>query len=77
VSIRKQIVVPNDVDGRLRRLAAQRGMSQSALIVEAIRGLPDADEQLAGTMSFVGSITGGPATLSEEVDETLYASPSA
>jgi predicted transcriptional regulator len=72
MAIRKQILVPEDVDARLRRLATQRGVSQSALIVEAIRGLPDADEQLARTMAFVGSIKGGPATLSDEVDETVY-----
>jgi hypothetical protein len=72
VAIRKQILVPQHVDARIRRLATQRGVSQSALIVEAIRGLPDADEQLARTMAFVGSIKGGPASLSDEVDQTVY-----
>jgi predicted transcriptional regulator len=72
MAIRKQILVPEDVDARLRRLATQRGVSQSALIGEAIRGLPDADEQLARTMAFVGSIKGGPPSLSDEVDETIY-----
>lgn len=72
MAIRKQIVVPEEVDARLRRLAAERGLSQSALIVEAIQLLPAADDQLARTLAFAGSVKGGPATLSEEVDETLY-----
>lgn len=75
MAIRKQILVPEDVDARLRRLASQRGLSQSALIVEAIRALPDADEQLFRTLAFAGSISGGSPRLSEEVDATLYGSP--
>jgi predicted transcriptional regulator len=72
MAIRKQIIVPDDVDARLRRIASERGLSQSALIVEAIRALPDASEQLARTLSFAGSIKGGSPKLSEQVDETLY-----
>ena len=72
VAIRKQILVPEDVDARLRRLAEQRGLSQSALIVEAIRALPDASEQLARSLAYAGAIKGGSRTLSEEVDATLY-----
>ncbi len=72
MAIRKQIIVPDDVDARLRRLASERGLSQSALIVEAIRALPDASEQLARTLAFAGSVKGGSSKLSEEVDDALY-----
>ena len=72
MAIRKQILVPEDVDARLRRLASERGLSQSAVIVEAIRALPDAQEQLARVLAFSGAIKGGPRRLSEEVDQTLY-----
>ncbi|MGI8609849.1 MAG: hypothetical protein ACR2MY_11570 [Candidatus Dormibacteria bacterium] len=75
MAIRKQIVVPDDVDARLRRLASERGLSQSALVVAAIRALPDASEQLARTLAFAGSIKGGSQRLSEEVDEALYGTP--
>ncbi len=72
MAIRKQIIVPDDVDARLRRLATERGVSQSALIADAIRALPDASEQLARTLAFAGSIKGGPANLADKVDEALY-----
>ena len=78
MAIRKQIIVPDDVDARLRRLASERGLSQSALVVEAIRALPEASEQLSRILAFAGSIDGGPPELSEQVDEALYtASPPA
>ena len=75
MAIRKQILMPEDVDARLRRLASERGLSQSALVVEAIRALPDAEEQLARMRAFDGAIKGGARTLSDEVDTTLYGTP--
>ena len=70
--IRKQITIPPEVDRRLRRLARQRGISQSALIAEAIGALPDPSEQVRGVLSFAGVIKEAPPRLSEEVDATLY-----
>jgi hypothetical protein len=72
MQVRKQIVVPPEVDKRIRRLARQRGISQSALIVEAVEALPDASTQLDHLLAFSGVIKGAPATLSEEVDEVVY-----
>lgn len=70
--IRKQIVVPPDVDARVRRIAQQRGISQSAVIAEAVRSLPDQDQDPERIVSFAG-ITGGPReALSEQVDSILY-----
>lgn len=70
--VRKQIVLPDDVDRRLRRLAEQRGASQSAVIADAVRALPEPQDQLAQMLAFSSSIEGGPADLSEEVDRVLY-----
>jgi hypothetical protein len=70
--VRKQIMVPSDVDKRIRRLARQKGISQSALIVEAVEALPDSSSQLDHFLAFSGIIKGPPANLSEEVDEVVY-----
>lgn len=70
--VRKQIMVPSEVDKRIRRLARQRGISQSALIVEAVDALPDSSTQLDHLLAFAGVIKGAPSTLSEEVDEVVY-----
>jgi predicted transcriptional regulator len=70
--VRKQIVVPTDVDARIRRIAAHRRTSQSAVIVEAIRALPEERAQIDQMMDFAGIVSGGPSTLSEEVDSVLY-----
>jgi hypothetical protein len=70
--IRKQIVVPPDVDARIRRLAAQKGVSQSAVIVEAVRGLSEADQDIERILSYSGAIDGSPEALSEQVDSILY-----
>jgi hypothetical protein len=76
MQVRKQIVVPGEVDLRIRRLAAQMGVSQSAVIVQAIRALPepefDPQQQLMRILSFSGAIDGPPAALSEEIDAVLY-----
>ena len=70
--VRKQITIAPEVDRRLRKLARQRGTSQSALIAEAINALPDPSDQVRGVLSFAGVIKDAPPRLSEEVDETLY-----
>lgn len=70
--VRKQIMVPSEVDKRIRRLARKKGISQSALIVEAVESLPDAATQVEHVLAFAGTIKGAPPTLSEEVDEVVY-----
>jgi predicted transcriptional regulator len=72
--IRKQIVVPPDVDARVRRLAQQRGVSQSAVIADAIRNMPEGEQDVERIVSFA-AITDGPVEpLSEQVDAILYGS---
>lgn len=70
--VRKQIIVPSETDKRIRRLARKRGISQSALIVEAVASLPDESTQLDHMLAFAGVIKGAPRKLSEQVDEMLY-----
>lgn len=70
--VRKQIIVPADVDRRIRRLARQKGISQSALIVEAVNSLPEPLDQLERVLAFAGIIKAAPVTLSDEIDATLY-----
>lgn len=70
--VRKQIIVPSETDKRIRRLARKRGISQSALIVEAVESLPDESTQLDHMLAFAGVIKGAPRNLSEQVDEVLY-----
>jgi hypothetical protein len=64
MSVRKQITVPPEVDRRLRRLARQQGIAQSAL--------PDPSDQVRSVLSFADIIKDSPPRLSEEVDATLY-----
>src|SRR6266581_4415579 len=70
--VRKQIIVPSDTDKRIRRLARKKGISQSALIVEAVEALPDASSQVDHVLAFAGAIKGAPRKLSEQVDEVVY-----
>jgi len=70
--VRKQIVVPPEVDKRIRRLARQKGISQSQLIVEAVDALPDSSSQLDHFLPFSGVVKGPLANLSEEVDGVVY-----
>lgn len=72
VLVRKQIIVPSETDKRIRRLARQKGISQSALIVEAVEALPESSTQVDQVLAFAGIIKGAPPTLSEEVDEVVY-----
>jgi predicted transcriptional regulator len=70
--IRKQIVIPPDVDRRVRRLAHKRGVSQSAIFVDAVRTLPEADQDVERIVSFPGIDDGPVEALSEQVDAILY-----
>ena len=70
--VRKQIIVPSETDKRIRRLARKKGISQSALIVEAVEALPDSSSQVDHVLAFAGAIKGAPRKLSEEVDEVVY-----
>ncbi len=70
--VRKQIMVPSEVDKRIRRLARKKGISQSALIVEALEALPDSSSQVDHLLAFAGVLKDAPPKLSEEVDEVVY-----
>lgn len=72
MGIRKQILVSSEIDGRIRRLARQKGISQSALVVEAIEALPDSPQQVERVLAFAGVIHDAPSNLSEDVDAVLY-----
>jgi predicted transcriptional regulator len=75
-AVRRQITLPSDVDARLREIAAKRGQSQSSVIADAIRDLPDPSEQLTRMLAFAGIIKGGgPEPLGRMVDEILYGPP--
>jgi hypothetical protein len=68
----KRVLVPDALDKKIRRLAQKRGMSQSALIIEAVEALLDASLQPDRLTSFIGVIKGGPPNLSESIDEVVY-----
>jgi hypothetical protein len=71
--VRKQIVVPPEVDAHIRALAARLGISQSAVIARAVMAFPDPQSQLESILAFAGAIVGdGPSNASEEVDEVVY-----
>ena len=65
----KKILVPDAMDKKIRRLAQKRGMSQSALIVEAVEALLDASGEVDHLLPFIGVIKGAPPRLSESVDD--------
>ncbi len=54
--VRKQIMVPATVDKKIRRLARERGISQSALIVEAVEALRESSGQIDHLLTFAGVI---------------------
>ncbi len=72
MAVRKQIVVPPEIDRRIRRLAREKGISQSALIVEAVAALHDSKDQIEQVLGFAGVIKDAPPKLSEEIDKVLY-----
>lgn len=67
--VRKQVLVPVALDKKIRRLAEERGISQSALIVEAVEAVLDATGQTDYLLPFIGVIKGAPPSLSESVDD--------
>jgi hypothetical protein len=70
--VRKNIVLPVDLDGEIRRRAAARGSTQSGLIVHLVRvGLAAEDGDGDPLLRYLGSIE-GPADLASTVDETVY-----
>jgi hypothetical protein len=72
-SVRRQITLPADVDARLKQVAAKRGESQSAVIADAIRALPEPSDQMTRMLAFAGRIKGGGSEpLGRKVDEILY-----
>lgn len=74
--IRKQIYIDEALSRRLRRVAAARGRSASALIREAVGRYLDEAAPSAGDpiLGFIGGSSGGPADASVEHDRTLYGS---
>jgi hypothetical protein len=67
--VRKQILVPAALDKKIRQLAQNRGISQSAPIVEAVEALFGASGQIDHLLPFIGIIKGAPPRLSESVDD--------
>jgi hypothetical protein len=68
----KKILVPDAMDKKTKRLAQKRGISQSALIIDAVEALLDASRQPDHLLPFIGVIKGAPSKLSESVDEVVY-----
>jgi hypothetical protein len=68
----KKFVVSDAIDKKIRRLAQKRGMSQSALILEAVEALLEASHRPDRLTPFIGAIKGGPSNLSESIDEVVY-----
>ena len=71
--VRKNITLPRSLDERIRKTARKRGTTQSGLIVHLVEaGLASEDRQIDRLLRFAGVIKGGPADLSETIDETVY-----
>jgi len=71
--VRKNVTLPRALDNELRKLARQRGATQSGLIAHLVR-LGLASEATGGDplLRYIGSLD-GPADLSATVDATVYA----
>lgn len=67
--VRKQILVSAALDKKIRRLAQKRGISQSALIVEAVHAFLGASGQIDHLLPFIGVIKGASPRLSKSVDD--------
>jgi hypothetical protein len=67
----KKFLVPDAMDRKIKRLAQKRGISESALIFEAVEALLDASRQPDHLLPFVGVIKGARPKLSESVDEVV------
>jgi hypothetical protein len=70
--VRKQVVLPADIDRRIRRIASAQGTSQSAVIADAVRRLPDPEQDVERLIDFPGISDGPEVALSEQVDRVLY-----
>src|SRR2546425_12667101 len=70
--VRKQIIVPSETDKRIRRLARKKGISQSALIVEAVGARPDASSQVDHVLAVAGASKEPPRNDSDEDDQVVY-----
>jgi hypothetical protein len=68
----KRVLVPDALDKKIRRLAQKRGISQSALILEAVEAWLNASRQADRLTPFIGVIKGGPPNLSESIDDVVY-----
>jgi hypothetical protein len=70
--IRKNVTLPVGLDAELRKLARERGASQSGLIAHLVR-LGLASETAGGDplLRYLGSLD-GPSDLSATVDDTVY-----
>jgi hypothetical protein len=65
--VRKNITLPRS------KTARKRGTTQSGLIVHPVEaGLASEDLQIDRLLRFAGVIKGGPADLSQTIDETVY-----
>ncbi|MEX2457705.1 MAG: CopG family transcriptional regulator [Actinomycetota bacterium] len=70
---RTTVMLPNEVDGRLRLEARRRGVPIAEIVREAVeRHLPE--EEPGAPLSFFGIGPGGPPDASERVDEHVRAS---
>ncbi|MFY9616216.1 MAG: hypothetical protein WAT58_12530 [Candidatus Dormiibacterota bacterium] len=70
--IRKNIMLPADLDDDLRRMAAERGGSQSGLIAHLVRlGIAVESGRTDPLLRYAGLLS-GPVDLSETVDQTVY-----
>jgi hypothetical protein len=67
--VRKQILVPAALDKKIRRVARKRGISQSALVIEAVEALLDASGHADHLLPFTGVIKGASPRLAESVDD--------
>ena len=71
--VRKNVVLPAELNDEIQRLAAERGTTQSGLMAHLVRlGLasesPVGDDPL---LRYIGLLD-GPPDLSESVDQTVY-----
>ena len=70
--VRKNVMFPSGLDAEVRRVAKERGTSQSGLIAHLVRlGLAVEDSDQDPLLRYLGSLD-GPADLSETVDSTVY-----
>jgi len=71
--VRTQIQLTEEQAEKLKRLAAQRGVSMAAVLREAVDGLPAGDDEARWerALSVIGIASGDGANVSEEHDRYL------